>query len=504
METASSSVSVNLDTLAVDDYTVTCTSEVDSVDNPALISVSATFDFSVDVIFENVSIESSADNVTVGLTEANIVLTCSVVSSVQPSFTFSQNSNSLGEFAGVLSNDSNITNLYSFSLTVSNLFFGMSVFECSASLGIGNVAPLTASTVVNVDAFFENISVAASTRNVVVRRMEPEIITVTCSVFSIPTPMFSFYLNGVSVPGRFAAVLDNATTGSYSAVHEFSSDELDLGNDTFFCTATLSRVGVTLTSDNIMIEVSVLFENLTLEVTTPEGEEGEGLVVVPHDDPQPFTLTCTLQSSVEPIVVWRRNGNVTEDGVTPPTLLSEGTNLTYVSTLSLNDSELVPPVENFSCSASPNISGPVELVPVLSDMVSVEIQFVLENISVSLDGAEFSTVRIPEENGNESMESGNGTDDVDEGLSMGQNGNETEVTLTCTMLASMLPQVTWTQDGNPVNGTAPRRVDREGLEVVSEFTVNRTEVMGVVEFNCTAFLDGASISATSTVTFNGE
>ena len=481
METALSSVSVNLDTLAVDDYTVTCTSEVDSIENPALISVSATFDFSVDVIFASVSTESSADNITVGLTEANIVLTCSVISSVQPSFAFSQNSIPLGEFVGVLSNDSNITNLYSFSLTVSNLFFGMPVFECSASVGIRNIAPLTASTVVNVDAFFENISVAASTRNVVVRRMEPEIVMVTCSVFSIPTPMFSFYLNGVPVSGRFASILDDATTGLYSAVHEFSSDELDLGNGTFFCTATLSRVGVTLTSDNVTIEVSVLFENLTLEVITPEGGKGGGLFVVPREDPQPLTLTCMLQSSVKLIVMWRRNGNVTENGVTPPTL-SEGSNLTYVSTLSLNDSELVPPVENFSCSASPNISGSLELVPVLSDMVSVEIQFILENISVSLDGAEFNMIRILEEH----------------------NENETEVTLTCTLLASMLPQVTWTQDGNSVNETAPRRVDPAGLEVVSEVTISQTEVMGVVNFNCTAFLDGASISATSAVAFNGK
>ena len=472
--------------------TLTCNATV-AIDNaPTLV---ATTPISVSPLFQDLTVDTSVESVVLREEAELVAVTCSVTASLPPTFSFLQNQEPIpGNFTPSLSEDT--PNLYSvtFNLSTSGFVVGTEVIVCSASLSDA-LSLLTANTSIDVEVIFQNISIASSAMDGILITDQPEFVTISCSVLASLEPTFTFVVNGNVAGGDFPGVKSEDSTDLYSAVLNISTRDLDIGTDVIYCAAEL--YDLTLTSSNISLVVSIIFDNLTLEID-PEGTE-----ITPHDDPQLLTLTCTLTSSVTPSIVWQRSGVVDEDG-TPPTLL-EGSDLTYVSTLSVNDTDLPLPTEVISCSAMAAIPIPGDNTPSLSQSLTLQVVVILENISVSMDGAVFNTIR-PSQIDMSEEQSGSGM----------ENGNETELVLTCSVEASMLPSVVWTQNGMEagtrggilngivVMGSEPRRVIPGQTLVESELTLSQDTLMGVYFFFCTANLRGTSISANSIITFNGK
>ena len=236
------------------------------------------------------------------------------------------------------------------------------------------------------------------------------------------------------------------------------------------CTSEVSEVSPSLSnSTSATLTVRVVFENVSIMISM--GDQ----VIVLRDDSinNTVTLNCTVESGLVPTIIWRRNNDIING--TPPTLL-EGT--TYISSVTVNELDLRPPEEFFQCNASLNISE-------LMANASITVKVVLENITIS--PMELTVNSLLDQNGNRSE-------------------NENETVLTCEVTASLLPNITWTENGIEVDGTPAVRVGQSLDLVRSQLTVNPLDKMGVVNYTCVASLEGfiSNITAMATITFNGK
>ena len=377
-----------------------------------------------------------------------VSLFCSVEANVVPEMMFMRNGSALTG-TNVTSND--ILHQISLDINTSTFNLGTEIITCTSTLGLADMPTLSAN--ISIEIFLENIIANSSISDIVIRD-EEEMVTLFCSVEANVVPEMMFIRNGSALTGT------NVT--SNGILHQISLDistsSFDLGTEVITCTLTLGLADMPTLSANISIDVSVIFENISI---TQQPDP----VIFLDFDPQTVTLNCTLESSVTPAFTWSRNGDVVSGP--DPVLLKD---TTYISTLSLTN--VTAPGEMVECVASINISE--------TQAANVSVMVVVfRDIAIS-----------PEE----------------PVLNITQGEDVGVVILNCTLEASPIPEIVWTQGGMEQNGTEAVRTEGSDLGVESSLAVNVVDLRGEVSFTCVASLDAisANLSADITITINSE
>ena len=460
MEPATSTVTLDVTSVPLGDHAIECSGE-DILPDFTVGPVSAQVNVSVNVIFQNIFICTSPDAVDLNTTDS-VTVTCNVTSSLEPSFNFSRNGDMDGITVAGLSAGNNLyTSERNF--TTSGFNVGMETFSCSSFLDVSNgPSPLTADINVNVSVLFENISIVSSSDNVTLGT-GPDTVNVSCSVRAGVMPSFVFYLDGNRLPNSSAPTSNG---DEYLSTLVLTMSDLSmLGTRNVTCRASLAGTSV---SADFNISVNADFGNLVLT----DNVGGEQFILTDSLSGN-LTLTCSVQSSLEPTFEWTRNG-LTVDG-NPVMLISTG----YASTLVIDEVDLLPPLEEFQCTASLNVSGVIMSANV-SRNVSVEVNFA--NISVA-------------------------PTDLMVNLMVSQNGREGVVNLTCSLTASLLPVITWSRDDDTMASRRAAAFVGEG-QVESQLVVDAAEFRGEMTFTCMASLQmrqfNGSLNATATITTSGE
>ena len=230
----------------------------------------------------------------------------------------------------------------------------------------------------------------------------------------------------------------------------------------------LARNNINLNA-SVNISVGVVFQNINMV------DNMDGSVLLSDSQAGEVVLTCSVESSLIPNIEWTRNNRSVMG--TPPILTNS--NMTYSSIFNLTVSDLVTPVEEFQCFVTLDISGGS-----LEANRSISVDIIFANISIS---------------------------PMDTIVMIRQNGNSTLVNLTCGLEASLIPVVTWSwDDGVTVMGTPAERITTNNGKFVvqSELVVDAAELMGKVNFTCTASPEdprfNQSIVAMATITSNSE
>ena len=339
------------------DYVLTCSADISEVPN---LSTSSSVNFSVDVIFENITVTSSNNDIIVGIGPEMINISCSVQASVEPSFEFLRNGMRMGIQTFLMQSG----NLYqsSFVLNSSELIVGIENFTCTSRLELGGPSsppPLTASilinvTVINVTVIFTNITLFPSVNNIFIGT-EPEIVNITCSVESSLEPNFNFSRNGMDISELSTQVL-NINKNIFQSVITLDQSDLRAPTDFFQCTAFLDspQVQLELTANtSIMVEpvlrnISITPEN-QMVIYDMEQTENQDLVI----------LNCTVESNLLLTITWTQDEMVVTG--TPPQRIDRE-DFTFLSQLFLNASDLTSGLVSFTCTASsgdvvPNITA---------------------------------------------------------------------------------------------------------------------------------------------------
>ena len=223
-------------------------------------------------------------------------------------------------------------------------------------------------------------------------------------------------------------------------------------------------------STTINFNVGVLFEGITLSVSTTSGIDG--VVIVRDVDPILLILTCSVQSTFQPEIRWLQNGEPVSEN---PQVGFFGT--TALSILDVPTLALLPPTVSFQCIATLNFSG--EVFEQTAN-ASVVVESFLQDIFISPNESTFNLIQP-----------------------LGEN--EQIVVLRCTLGAGLTPTVVWTLNGTPVNGTPIERID-QSLGYESMLNINVNALVGTAVFTCMASLESFSLtsSANATVTANSK
>ena len=336
------------------DYVLTCSANISEVPN---LSTSSSVNFSVDVIFENITVMSSDNDIIIGQGPEMINISCSVQGSVEPSFEFFRNGMRMGIQTFLMQSG----NLYqsSFVLNSNELIVGPENFTCTLRLELGGPSsppPLTASVLINVTVIFTNISLFPSVNNIFIR-MEPEIVNITCSVESSLEPNFNFSRNGMDINGLSTQML-NINENIFQSVITLDQSDLRAPTDFFQCTAFLDspQVQLELTA-NTSITVEPVLRNISI---TPKNQmTNYNMDLKRNENRDLVVLNCTVKSNLLLTITWTQDEMVVTG--TPPQQVN-GKDLTFLSQLFLNVSNLASGLVSFTCTASsgdlvPNITA---------------------------------------------------------------------------------------------------------------------------------------------------
>ena len=437
------SLDISTSTFNLGTENITCTSTLGLADMPTLSA-----NINIEIFLENITANSSISDIVIRDDEEMVSLFCSVEANVVPEMMFIRNGSALTG-TNVTSND--ILHQISLDISTSTFNLGTENITCTSTLGLADMPTLSAN--INIEIFLENITANSSISDIVIRDDE-EMVSLFCSVEANVVPEMMFIRNGHALTGT------NVT--SNDILHQISLDistsTFNLGTENIItCTSTLGLADMPALSANISI-VSVIFENISI---TQQPDP----VIFRDFDTQTVTLNCTLESSVTPAFTWSRNGDVVSGS--GPVLLED---TTYISTLFLTN--VTSRGEMVECVVSINISE------TQAANVSVMV-FVFRDIAIS---PEESVVNI--------------TQGEDVGV----------VTLNCTLEASLIPEIVWTQDGMEQNGTEAVRTEGSDLGVESSLAIDVVDLRGEVSFTCVASLDAisANLSADVTITINSE
>ena len=142
------------------DYVLTWSANISEVPN---LSTSSSVNFSVDVIFENITVMSSDNDIIIGVGPEMINISCSVQASVEPSFEFFHNGMRMGIQTFLIQSG----NLYqsSFILNSNELIVGTENFMCTSRFELGG-AFFPSTHGIRLDQrdcnFYKHLSVAVS------------------------------------------------------------------------------------------------------------------------------------------------------------------------------------------------------------------------------------------------------------------------------------------------------------------------------------------------------
>ena len=435
------SLDISTSTFNLGTEVITCTSTLGLADMSTLSA-------NISIFLENIIANSSISDIIIRDDEEMVSLFCSVEANVVPEMMFFRNGSAL---TGTNVTSNGILHQIYLDISTSTFNLGTEIIICISTLGLTDMPTLSAN--INIEIFLENITTNSSINDIVIRDDE-EMVSLFCSVEANVVPEMMFIRNGSELTGT------NVT--SNGILHQISLDistsTFNLGTEIITCTSTLGLTDMPTLSANISIDVSVIFENISI---TQQPDP----VIFRDFDPQTVTLNCTLESSVTPAFTWSRNGDVVSGS--DPVLLED---TTYISTLFLTN--VTAPGEMVECVVSINISE------TQTANVSVMVDF-FRDIAIS---PEEPVVNI--------------TQGEDVGV----------VTLNCTLEASPIPEIVWTQGGMEQNGTEAVRTEGSDLGVESSLAVDVVDLRGDVSFTCVASLDAisANLSADVTITINSE
>ena len=434
------SLDISTSTFNLGTEIITCTSTLGLADMPTLSA-----NINIEIFLENITANSSISDIVIIDEEEMVTLFCSVEANVVPEMVFIRNGS---ELTGTNVTSNGILHQISLNISTSTFNLGTENITCTSTLRLADMPTLSAN--ISIEIFLENIIANSS----IIIRDEEEMVSLFCFVEANVVPEMMFIRNGSALTGT------NVT--SNGILHQISLDistsTFNLGAEIITCTSTLGLADIPTLSANISIDVSVIFENITI---TQQPDP-----VIFHDfNPQTVTLNCTLESSVTPSFTWSRNGDVVSGS--DPVLLED---TTYISTLFLTN--VTAPGEMVECVASINISE--------TQTANVSVMVVVfRDIAIS---PEEPVVNI--------------TQGEDVGV----------VILNCTLEASPIPEIVWTQGGMEQNGTEVVRTEGSDLGVESSLAIDVVDLRGEVSFTCVASLDAisANLSADVTITINGE
>ena len=278
---ALSNVSVNISSLGVGDYVLTCSANINEV--PAL-SASSSINLSVGVVFDNITMTSSESEVIIGIHET-VNISCSVHADMEPSFVLSRDG------IGLLSVQMQEGSLFQSEtiLNTSDFNIGTEIITCMSTLDTPspNRPFLMANISINVDVVFENISIAIPENSqMIILSTEnfQDALTLNCSVLSGRTPQMSWRRNNSNINSA-TPILKRGNT--YISMVTLNISTLRPPSEDFQCTASLSAERQ-LTSYH-SIHVGVILHNITRSMNY-------GI------------LHCEVESSLVPIMTWTRNG----------------------------------------------------------------------------------------------------------------------------------------------------------------------------------------------------
>ena len=335
------------------DYVLTCSADISEVPN---LSTSSSVDFSVGVIFENITVMLSNNDIVIRMGPEMINISCSVRASVEPNFEFFRNGMRMDVQTSLMQSG----NLYQslFVLNSNELIVGTENFTCTSRLDLrpSSPPPLTASILINVTVIFTNISLLLSVNNIFIR-MEPETVNITCSVESSLKPNFNFSRNGMDINGLSTQML-NINENIFQSVITLDQSDLRAPTDFFQCTAFLDspQVQLELTA-NTSITVEPVLRNISI---TPKNQTTiYNMDLKRNENRNLVVLNCTVKSNLLLTITWTQDEMVVTG--TPPQRVN-GEDFTFLSQLFLNVSNLASGLVSFTCTASssdlvPNITA---------------------------------------------------------------------------------------------------------------------------------------------------
>ncbi len=324
--------------LTVGTVNVSCRSFLNITDAPPPLAVSICVN--VTVLFEDISISTSVSDVTLGDGLNEVTATCSVESGVTPIFRFFVDSSEVFNATPPTSNSS----LYSssVSLTTADYFreVGSRVISCISSVPGDS---LSANTSVTVGVVFANLSLVDDAGGeVVVSDPLDGNLTLTCSVLSSLMPDFAWTRNGNVINSSSAMDISDG----FSSVLVIQEGDLRLPLERFECSASLNIPGGGVVNFSDVAEVSVSV-NFTDILIYPQ-DVVVNVTGMSIDSPTSVVdLTCSVATSLPPVVAWSRSDGVTANG-TAAVFVGGGK---VESTLTVNAGEFRGRV-NFTCTAS--------------------------------------------------------------------------------------------------------------------------------------------------------
>lgn len=177
--------------------------------------------------------------------------------------------------------------------------------------------------------------------------VDEELVSLNCSVRAHPLPLLQWSRDGVTVDDG-----DQAPTGFMETAFStltVNVTELGVGTHNFQCTAIVDTPAT-------QPESSVIDTNITVQALLninifPEMQTF--LLDGSSNEPNTTELTCSVDASPPPSIVWLRNGTVVQEGP-----VDSANGIVFFSSLVLTLRELEVGENNITCSAFLNNSTP--------------------------------------------------------------------------------------------------------------------------------------------------
>lgn len=200
MAPAVSTLTLNTSSFPIGDHVINCLAAVDGID---LQAVNASVSINVgEHMLQNITVTDNVGGQILlsDLQVGELVLTCTVESSMEPNIEWTRNNLSVSGTPPTLIMATNSNNTYSSMLVLneSDLMVPTEEFQCFASLDILGLNSLEASRSILVDAVFVNVNI--SPMETLVNNTGNEIlVNLTCNVEAILIPVVLWSQDGVAV-----------------------------------------------------------------------------------------------------------------------------------------------------------------------------------------------------------------------------------------------------------------------------------------------------------------